>query len=85
MLRIKVIEREITHKLTEFGYNERTFPGPAITNVDWAESLKHSVRITMNLRSLTPSKRTAVGQENNEDNTSNKNKSHKGENTQQSL
>jgi hypothetical protein len=69
----------------EFGYNEPTSPGPAITNVDYIESLKYIVRITMSIRSLTPSKRTVVGQKNNEDNTSNKNKSHEGENTQQSL
>jgi hypothetical protein len=69
----------------EFGYNEPTSPGPAITNVDCVESLKHSVRTTVNLRSLTSNKRTAVSQENNEDSTSNKNKSHEGENTQQSL
>jgi hypothetical protein len=56
----------------EFGYNEPTSPGPTITNVNCAESLKHNVHITMNFRSLTPSKRAAVIQENNDE----------GENTQ---
>jgi hypothetical protein len=71
------MERERTQKLTEFGYNKATSPGSTITNVDCAELLKIIiVRTIMNIESLTPSKRTTVGQENNEDNISRKNKSH---------
>jgi hypothetical protein len=49
---------------------------PTIINVDCTESLKIIiVRTTMNIWSITSSKRAVVGQENNEDNTSKKNKS----------
>jgi hypothetical protein len=69
-----------------FDYEETTSPRPAITNVDYAELLKIIiVLITVNVWSLIPSKWAVVGQENNEDNTSKKNKSHERENTQQSL
>jgi hypothetical protein len=58
-------------------------PRSAITNVDYAESLKTIIiRTTVNLQSLALSKLAVVGQENNEKNTSRKNKYHEGENTQ---
>jgi hypothetical protein len=47
----------------KFGYEEPTSPGPAITTIDCAESLiQVSFFITVNLRSLTPSNMTVVGQ-----------------------
>jgi hypothetical protein len=55
----------------EFSYEKTTSPGPTITNVDYAESLKTIiVRTTMNLRSHTLSKRAVIGQKNNKDNNS---------------
>jgi hypothetical protein len=71
--------------LTEFGYEEYTSSGPAITVVDRVESLKYNYSYNCESSVLTLSKQIVVSQRNNEENTSKKNKSHKGENTQQSL
>jgi hypothetical protein len=66
----------------EFNYEESTFPGPTIINVDCAESLKIIIiRTIVNFRSLTLSTQAAVDQENNENNTSEKNKYHERKNT----
>jgi hypothetical protein len=70
--------------LTEFRYEDPTFLRPAIITIDYAESLRYNYSYNSK-RSFTPSKGATIGQDDNEDNTSKKNKSRVGENNQQSL
>jgi hypothetical protein len=63
LYRNRNIERKKTQYLTEFGYEEFMFSKLAITNVNCIESLKITIiLITVNLRSLIPSKRIIIGE-----------------------